>query len=407
MQKLTITRTNGNIVRSLSGEDHISGLCFYSNSYPDADQCDSSVTPLSASNPIAAISSIETAEKYGIKADATSWEIRVLHYQLTSIFNQNSGISLYVGIYTPETGTPLFEAIKKMQNYTGGKLRQIGVWDGTREFTSTNAESILNSLKSVRTTLEAQNKPLVILYAPRVVNYTSLPTGVAASGREGVSVIIAQDGSGTAYDLYNSSDNSNLSDKKKNSVTSLGDVLGILSSAKVHHSIAWVESYPSNIALPALSDGTELRTLDSAVIETLDSDRYLFVITYDGLGGTYWQDSHNMDLSTSDYAYIESVRTMDKAVRGVRTYTLPKLGKPLAVDASTGKLETYVVEDLELTGGKALEDMEKAGELSGYKVTVDPDQDVLSTSRVRMVITNVATGVMRNLDVEIGYGTSV
>lgn len=26
MQNLTITRTNGNIVRSLAGEDHISGL---------------------------------------------------------------------------------------------------------------------------------------------------------------------------------------------------------------------------------------------------------------------------------------------------------------------------------------------------------------------------------------------
>lgn len=34
MQDLTIIRANGNIVRSLAGEDHISGLVFYSSTLP-------------------------------------------------------------------------------------------------------------------------------------------------------------------------------------------------------------------------------------------------------------------------------------------------------------------------------------------------------------------------------------
>ena len=38
MQNLTITRTNGNIVRSLAGEDHISGLVFYSATLPTATE---------------------------------------------------------------------------------------------------------------------------------------------------------------------------------------------------------------------------------------------------------------------------------------------------------------------------------------------------------------------------------
>ena len=98
---------------------------------------------------------------------------------------------------------------------------------------------------------------------------------------------------------------------------------------------------------------------------------------------------------------------MDKAVRGVRTYTLPKLGRPLKVDPSTGKLETYVVEDLKLTANRALEAMEKAGELSGYSVEIDPDQNVLATSTVEMVIKNVAVGVMRKLNIKIGFALSV
>ena len=180
-----------------------------------------------------------------------------------------------------------------------------------------------------------------------------------------------------------------------------------MSAAAVHESIAWVEKCPAGIALPAFGDGTLLRDLDTAVIESLDAARYIFFVEYSGLAGAYFNDSHTMDDATSDYAYIESVRTMDKACRNVRTYVLPKLGRPMKVDASTGKLEAYVVEDLQLTAGKALEDMEKAGELSGYVVEIDPDQNILSTSCVEMVIKQVGVGVMRKLNIKIGYTTSV
>ena len=51
--------------------------------------------------------------------------------------------------------------------------------------------------------------------------------------------------------------------------------------------------------------------------------------------------------------------------------------------------------------------MAKAGELSGYKFDIDPDQNILATSRVRGVIKNVAVGVMRNLALEIGFASSI
>ena len=390
MQSVKIERTNGNIPRSLAGEDHISGLLFYSSKLPSG---------FAETDRIKAISSIETAEKLGITSDADAdWDIRVLYYQLRSIFNRNPAISLYVGIYKPN-GTPTFSEIKTMQNYTGGKLRQIGVWDGATALNATN----LIALQAIRTTLEAQDKPLSIGYAPKIAAVSGLPTNLAGANKNGVSVIIGQDGAGTAADLYKDASNATA----KSSVTAIGEWLGIVSAAAVHESIAWVEKFPTGIALPAFGDGTLLRDLDTAVIESLDAARYIFFVEYSGLAGAYFNDSHTMDDDTSDYAYIESVRTMDKACRNVRTYVLPKLGRPMKVDASTGKLEAYVVEDLQLTAGKALEDMEKAGELSGYVVEIDPDQNILSTSCVEMVIKQVGVGVMRKLNIKIGYTTSV
>lgn len=395
MQNLTINRTNGNIVRSLSGEDHISGLVFYSATLPTADEGEKG---FSTTERIQAISSIERAEKLGITAKAASWEMRVLHYLLESTYNMNPGISLYVGIFNPASGANAFSEIKQIQNYSGGKVRQVGVWNGAVELSDT----VVNALQSVRTTLEAQNKPLIILYAPKVTDVTSLPTDLAKIGRNGVSVIIGQDGAGVAAELYADAGNTT-----KASVSALGDLLGAVSRAKVHESIAWVESFPTNISVPAFGDGKKYRDLDEAVIETLDSSRYIFLRTYDGLAGSFFNDNHNLDVPTSDYAYINDVRTMDKAVRGVRTNVLPKLGRPMKVDAETGKIERTTVEHLITTGNKPLEDMEKAGELSGYKFDIDPDQNILATSRVRGVIKNVAVGVMRNLDLEIGYAQSV
>lgn len=395
MQNLTINRTNGNIVRSLSGEDHISGLVFYSATLPTADEGEKG---FSTTERIQAISSIERAEKLGITAKAESWEMKVLHYLLESTYNMNPGISLYVGIFKPASGANAFSEIKQIQNYSGGKVRQVGVWNGAVELSDT----VVNALQSVRTTLEAQNKPLIILYAPKVTDVTSLPTDLAKIGRNGVSVIIGQDGAGVAAELYADAGNT-----AKASVSALGDLLGAVSRAKVHESIAWVESFPTNISVPAFGDGKKYRDLDEAVIETLDSSRYIFLRTYDGLAGSFFNDNHNLDVPTSDYAYINDVRTMDKAVRGVRTNVLPKLGRPMKVDAETGKIERTTVEHLITTGNKPLEEMEKAGELSGYKFDIDPDQNILATSRVRGVIKNVAVGVMRNLDLEIGYAQSV
>lgn len=187
----------------------------------------------------------------------------------------------------------------------------------------------------------------------------------------------------------------------------MGTVLGLLSRAKVHQCIAWVREFPTGITLPAFSDGTLYRDLDKALVEQLDKARYLFFVTQPGQTGSYMNDSHTMDAATSDYAAIESVRTMDKAVRGVRTYMVPELGGNVYVDADTGKLASYSVSYLEGVANLALEDMERAGELSGYKAEIDPEQDVASTSKIEVVIKNVASPVIRHISIKIGFAKSV
>lgn len=390
MNGIQIIRTNGNVPKSLPGEDHISGFMCYMATLP---------TGFSETNRIQLIGSIEMAESLGITVEAATWEIKVLHYHLTEIFRLNDGITLYVGIFAKPTSIYTFTELKQMQNFCGGKLRQVAIYCGSQELKA----DVITAISAVAKSLEDQDRPLSVLYAPKVSAISSMPTNIAASDMSRVSVVISQSGSDLVKKIYTDATNTTL----KSSVSDIGTVLGLLSRSSVHESISWVGRFPSGISSPGFGDGTLLNTLDRAVIEGLDAARYLFFITYTDFVGSYLNDSHTMDEATSDYAMIENVRTMDKAARGVRKNILPELGRSLYIDTTTGKLQSYTVKHLETVANKALEDMEKAGELSGFIIEIDPDQNVLSTSTVEFVIRPVGVGVMRKVKIKFGYTNKI
>lgn len=385
---LTIVRQNGNVPKSQNGQDHVSGFVAY---LLEAD-----IPAAFKTEPVQAVSTIDKAEELGITADATAWSVKMLHYQLEEVFRINPSITLYVGLFSkPESMT--FQEMKTVQNYAEGAIRQMAIWNGD---TAPTADNIVK-LEAVADSLDTENAPLSTLYAPLVSNYKNLPNNLATSNPR-VSVVIAQAGSGTGAELYKSKDN-----KTKATVSAIGVALGTLSKAAVHQCIAWVKNFPSGISMPALGDGTLVRTIDKGELEKLDTNRYLFLNNVVGVAGSYWNDSHTMDSPTSDYAAIESVRTMDKAVRGIRTYLTPELGGNVYIDPDTGKLQSYTVSHLETTANIPLEEMEKAGELSGYKAEIDAEQDVLSTSAIEVTIKNVPVGVVRKFKVKIGFVKSL
>lgn len=397
---LNIDRQNGNVPKSLPGEDHITGLVIY--------MAAGDIPAGFKTERVQALSTIDAAEAAGIvdyttAADGTQtaapWAVRVLHYHLSEIYRINPAVSLYVGIFEkPQGDNMTFAEIKTVQNFADGRIRQLGVWCGDRVPSGDD----LTAIQGQAATLEAQGAELSVVYAPKVANVKQISTSLAGGGKCRVSVVIGQAGSGTGAELYKDKANAG-----KASVSGLGVVLGLISKAKVHQCIAWVKEFPTGISLPAFGDGTLLRDMDKALVEQLDTARYLFFVTQQGQSGSYMNDSHTMDSATSDYASIESVRTMDKGARGVRAYLIPELGGNVYVDADTGKLASYTVAHLETVAGHALEDMEKAGELSGYKAEIDPDQDVAASSTVDIVLKKVAVPVMRHVRIKIGFAKTV
>lgn len=406
MNKLTITRENGNIGRTAPGEDHVSGLLFIlpSNSSmfikKPADR-----------NATFAIGPDTLKDEERFENDSAPF-YEIVNYHVDEAFRANPAISLYLRmVLLPSTDTSTVGTqIQTMQRDCGGRLRQIAVIDCLNNVENSVKQSFIGEIQGAIEACDTeQNAPLSVLYSPikgatssdgqSVSQFPDNNTSDAVIGCEGVSVLIGADlGDERARAIFGTF----------GSYPGIGGLaLGLLSAAGVHESIGWVKKFPTGITTPGFVTGEAYTALNNALIEELDAAGYIFPVTYPGVAGVYLNDSHVMTAPTDDYAYIENVRTMDKAVRGIRAALTPELGGNIYIDASTGKMQPYTVEHLKTVAGRTLENMEKAGELSGYAVEIDPEQNVLATSTVDIKIKKVDVGVMRNIRLSIGNVTAL
>lgn len=407
LNDIKFKKTNGGIGRPSASKEQVSGLIFggFGSSvltFGTADGNIKSFDPVD-STPSAYIRKFTYPEelenagivwkpKGSVTLTAAEKAKNALYYHISEFFRINPTGTLYVMVKAGATAAAEAD-VETIQVYAGGEIRQCGIFSSSL----IDVEELQEKLAA----LEAAHMPMSVVetYDGATVTLSTL-TGTNTSVADGncnVSILIGCDGDAELSDNLDTYANYGC----------IGLCIGAISKASVHESIAWVEKFPLGLKEPAIFNGNLYKNISIANRELLNGNRYIFVITHAGDADNYFNDSHTCDFDSSDYAYIENVRTIDKACRGIRQSLLPHLASPLKVDASTGQLSNDTVAFLETEAGKALEDMEKAGELSGYKAEIDPEQNVLSTGLVEVIIKNVPMGIMRKVNVKIGYTTKL
>ena len=327
--------------------------------------------------------------------------LAVYYYHISEFFRLQPKGQLYVGFFAiPATYT--FSEIQDVQNFANGKIRQIGVFKtiGIAASFATEAAAI----QSQCATLSGLHKPLSAVYAADITAVTDLTTlpDLATSTCPNVSIVISQDAGGQGYFLYRTS---------TKSITTLGAVLGAVALSKVSEDIAWISKYNMSNGIEcdtiAFANGTTLlSTASQSLLNTLDNRRYIFLIKYVGISGSYVNDSHCAIAYTSDYAYIENNRTIDKAIRGVYSSMLPNLNSPLVLN-SNGTLTDTTVAFFIGQASVNLEQMVRDAEISAFAVDIDTTQNVLSTSNLTISIKLVPIGVARQITINIGFTLSI
>jgi hypothetical protein len=326
-----------------------------------------------------------------------------LYYHIAEFFRLNPNGALFVHTVSSSAEETTFAQIVTLQTFAEGKIRQLGIYQ-PYYFSGSHVTNIQTKV----TILESDNKPLSVLYAcdmTSVAAYGSLADLRALSAKN-VSVVIGEDGASTGATLAN---------EKRYSISCLGAALGTVSLAAVNENIGWVGKF--NIAAveldtPAMSFndstyGRLIKNYTTAALDAINAKGYVFLVKHLGVSGSYFNDSHTAIPATSDYAYIENNRTIDKAIRGIRTYLVPEINSPVKVDAVSGKLDMNRVKYLEAQASIALDQMMRNSELSGYQVTIDPDQNVLGTSTINVTVQLVPVGVARTITVTVGFVTKL
>jgi hypothetical protein len=125
-----------------------------------------------------------------------------------------------------------------------------------------------------------------------------------------------------------------------------------------------------------------------------------------GIDGSYFNDSGSAIAVSNDFAYIENNRTIDKAIRNMRALLLPALSSPIKVNAD-GTLTEDSVQYFQSLAKRALETMERDAEVSAYEVTINPAQNVISTSKIVISVLIVPVGVARRIEVNVSFTTQI
>lgn len=410
LNDIRFTKTNGGMGRATGSDDVITGLIFggFGLSMAAVTQNETTTDPdvsgfeaVDENTYVRKFTYSEELADLGIELTPVPEEgsltakqqaVNTLHYHITEFFRMNPEGVLYVMVKNGNTAAAATD-ITVLQTFAGGNIRQIGVFNST--------QLTVADVQAQCTALEENHRPLsvVLTYSGKTVTLATLKgnTSLAAPGQCNVSMLIGCDADTELQSL--------LGDFAFYGC--IGACMGAISKAAVHENIAWVGQFPLGLKAPALFNGNLIRNVATADLEVLHNNRYIFPVIHAGDADNYFNDSHTLDVDSSDYAYIENVRTIDKACRGIRSKLLPWLNSPLKVDPDTGHLDSGVVSFLETTAGEALTEMENAGELSGYKVEIDPDQNVIANSEVEIIIKKVPVGVMRKVHVKIGFASSL
>lgn len=332
---------------------------------------------------------------------AVASELNTFHYHISEFFRMQPKGVLFVGFFAvPNTYD--YTEITTIQNFSNGSIRQVGIMKGLESAFSHNDLTLIHDVVELN---DVAHKPLSALYAADLSGTTDISTlsDLAVLSASAVSAIIAQDGGGKGNYLWQTTGKS---------VPAIGTLLGTVALAKVSESIAWVGQFNisngSECEVLAFANGQLFSdvTVTDGLQEALNTKRYIFLKKFVGLSGSWFNDSHTAIVQTSDYAYIENNRTIDKAIRGIYSSLLPSLNSPLLLN-SDGTLADTTVAFFESQSGVNLDQMVRDTEISAYQVVVNPSQNVLSTSKIIVAVTLVINGVARFIEVPIGFAPKI
>lgn len=352
--------------------------------------------------------SLKSAEDLGINATYDDTNSVLAHYHVDEFFRIAPDGKLFLVLDDGTLTNAEIKTILKENSsikFMGVVTNSVPGFDVLPSTFVSGYQALVDELR-----LESRNISAVLLesgyfdIATTIATYQDLRT--LASGN--VSVVISQDpviaALKPAYATH----------------AAIGTALGALSVRGVNESLGSVDiinkpsaargqrDYPlTDLARgrwldAALQSGKAFSTLTAAELQALNDKGYIFVASYNGYAGFFFNDSHTATTLSDDFSRIENNRVFDKAAGLLRNVMLPKVKANIAKNPATGTIGDAAATELEALGNGALQRMQAAGEISGFDTYIDRAQTLANDVPLRVKAQVVVNGIIHSIEIDLG-----
>lgn len=322
------------------------------------------------------------------------------HYQISEYFRIQPNGNLYFSIKFDDSAnnigafnTQVQSDGLSVQNAYDGQARQVLVYNPLRTF----ATSTLTALKALRATLMDQYTPSVFGFVGGFTGALSAQVNTRALIADGVTAIIGQGLSGKALEL---------SKTQQQVICQGGTWLGTNALASVSQSIGSAEDFPlsdgSECEIAGFFDGTAYKNISTSLGDQLHDYGYTFIKSFRNVVQTYWNAGNCAVSPSSDYAYMEDNRTLDKMVRGVYASIVLLLNRKNKVNAD-GTLADASIAAYKEKADNPLNQMVREEDLSNFLVTVDTTAIVANTGIIPIAIKAQQMVIGRQINITLGF----
>ncbi|MEM8506234.1 MAG: DUF2586 family protein [Bacteroidota bacterium] len=186
----------------------------------------------------------------------------------------------------------------------------------------------------------------------------------------------------------------------------VGLFLGRKAATPVQRAAGRVRDGALPINTATLTDGTPIEGREAA-LNNISDKGYIVLYTVPGKSGYFFGKSHTFTEETDDLNRLEKVSVIDKtALIAASVFSdnileeipLEENGliSPAIIGTWKGDIENAI--DLEMTA---------SGEISEVKATIDPQQDILSTSTLNVTLQVLPVGYAETITIDLGFTTSI
>lgn len=179
----------------------------------------------------------------------------------------------------------------------------------------------------------------------------------------------------------------------------IGMVLGRAAKAEPQQDLGRVK-FGSLAATGYFTDGSPFLE-KQGLAESLNDAGFMFFMNYPSKNGCYLNGCPMTCSATDDYAVLNNGRIMDKAMRIAYDTYISEIMDNINVDEN-GHLPSGVCLSFESMIENAVA-LQMDGQISSFSAYVNPEQNILSTSRLDIECSIVPLGVLKNIHVLLSF----